>query len=123
MPRRRYIFDPPERFIAGTVGEPGDRTFFLQARDGGRITSVALEKVQVAALAQRLGDLLEELERRGVEGAEDQPGIVGDTAAMDEPINEAFRAPMTRWRPIWATWTSISARSTSRSSRRSGRAR
>ena len=34
MPRRRYIFDPPERFVAGTVGEPGDRTFFLQARDG-----------------------------------------------------------------------------------------
>ena len=28
------IFDPPERFVAGTVGQPGDRTFFLQARDG-----------------------------------------------------------------------------------------
>ncbi len=24
MPRRRYIFDPPERFVAGTVGEPGE---------------------------------------------------------------------------------------------------
>jgi uncharacterized repeat protein (TIGR03847 family) len=91
MPRRRYLFDNPERFIAGTVGAPGSRTFFLQARDGGRIVSVALEKVQVAALAQRLGDLLEELEKRGVEGAEDVPGIVGDTAPMDEPINEAFR--------------------------------
>lgn len=77
--------------MAGTVGAPGNRTFFLQARDGTRIVSVALEKVQVAALAQRLGDLLEELERRGVEGAEDQPGIVGDTGPLDEPINEAFR--------------------------------
>ncbi len=92
MPRRRYLFDTPDRFVAGTVGAPGHRTFFLQARDCGRIVSVALEKVQVAALAQRLGDLLEELEKRGVEGAEDIPGIVGDTGALDEPINEAFRA-------------------------------
>jgi uncharacterized repeat protein (TIGR03847 family) len=91
MPRRRYLFDAPDRFVAGTVGAPGNRTFFLQARDGTRIVSVALEKVQVAVLAQRFGDLLEELERRGVEGTTERPGLVGDTAAMDEPINEAFR--------------------------------
>ena len=92
MPRRRYLFDSPDRFIAGTVGEPGNRTFFLQARDGTRIVSVALEKIQVALLAERLGELLEELERRDVEGADELPGAVGDTAALDEPINEAFRA-------------------------------
>ena len=91
MPRHRFLFDTPDRFVAGTVGAPGNRTFFLQARDGTRITSVALEKVQVAALAQRLGDLLEELERRGVEGAAEAPGQLGDTTALDEPINEAFR--------------------------------
>ena len=91
MPRRRLLFDTPDRFIAGTVGEPGNRTFFLQARDGSRIVSVALEKVQVAVLAQRLTELLEELERRGVEGSEEIAGAVGDTAALDEPINEAFR--------------------------------
>ena len=81
----------PERFVAGTVGEPGNRAFFLQARDGTRVTSVALEKVQVAALAQRLLELLEELERRGIEDAAEIEGEVGDTAALDEPINEAFR--------------------------------
>ena len=91
MTRRRYLFDTPDRFIAGTVGEPGNRTFFLQARDGGRVVSVALEKVQVAALAQRLDELLDELERRGIEGAEEDDSLVGDTGALDEPINEAFR--------------------------------
>src|SRR5688572_5591712 len=90
MPRRRYIFDPPERFVAGTVGEPGDRTFFLQARDGGRVVSVVLEKVQVAVLAERLGDLLDELERRGIEGAEGADPE--DDAPLDEPLVEAFRA-------------------------------
>jgi uncharacterized repeat protein (TIGR03847 family) len=91
MPRRRFLFDIPDRFIAGTVGEPGSRTFFLQARDGTRIVSVALEKIQVALLAERLTELLEELDRRGVADAVEQPGAVGDTAALDEPINEAFR--------------------------------
>jgi uncharacterized repeat protein (TIGR03847 family) len=91
MPRRRFSFDTPDRFITGTVGEPGNRVFFLQARSGGRITSVALEKLQVAALADRLGDMLDELARRGTEGAEEVPGAVGDTGALDEPVIEAFR--------------------------------
>ena len=91
MTRRRFLFDTPDRFVAGTVGEPGNRTFFLQARDAGRVVSVALEKVQVAALAQRLDELLDELERRGIEGAEEDDSLVGDTGALDEPINEAFR--------------------------------
>jgi uncharacterized repeat protein (TIGR03847 family) len=93
MPRRRYIFDPPDRFIAGTVGEPGDRTFFLQARDGSRVTSVVLEKVQVVVLAERLGELLAELDRRGVDDASpDAPIPDEDTGPLDEPLIEAFRA-------------------------------
>jgi uncharacterized repeat protein (TIGR03847 family) len=93
MSRRRYLFDPPERFVAGTVGQPGDRTFFLQARDGPRVVSIVLEKVQVAVLADRLGDLLSELERRGVEAAApDELASGEDTGPLDEPINEAFRA-------------------------------
>src|SRR5437867_9667585 len=93
MPRRRYVFDPPERFVAGTIGQPGDRTFFLQARDGPRVVSVVMEKVQVAVLAERLGELLGELERRGVGQATPvEAPIPDDSGPLDEPINEAFRA-------------------------------
>jgi uncharacterized repeat protein (TIGR03847 family) len=91
MTRRRFLFDSPDRFVAGTVGEPGNRTFFLQARDGTRIVSVALEKVQVAALAQRLTELLDELDRRGVEGADADQPVDTLLPVLDEPINEAFR--------------------------------
>jgi uncharacterized repeat protein (TIGR03847 family) len=95
VPRRRYIFDPPQRFVAGTVGEPGDRTFFLQARDGSRVVSVVLEKVQVAVLADRLNRLLDELDQRGVIAAT-SPAVaipdVTDAEPLDEPIVEAFRA-------------------------------
>ncbi len=91
MPRRLFVFDFPDRFATGTVGQPGQRTFFLQARDGRRVISVSLEKTQVAVLAERLGRLLVELDRVGV--VPDPPApIEPDEQPLDEPINEAFRA-------------------------------
>ncbi|HEY3523266.1 MAG TPA: DUF3090 domain-containing protein [Candidatus Limnocylindrales bacterium] len=86
---RRFVFDPPDRFVTGTVGPPGGRTFYLQARSGERIVSVSLEKVQVAVLAERLGAMLDELERRGL--ANPAPAD-GDDRPLDEPLNELFRA-------------------------------
>jgi uncharacterized repeat protein (TIGR03847 family) len=92
VPRQLFVFDPPDRFVAGTVGQPGERTFYLQASGGGRLVSVALEKVQVAILAERLEELLEEVRRRGVG---DVPvvasGELEDTAPLDAPIDEEFR--------------------------------
>ena len=92
MARTVFSFDPPERFVAGTVGQPGDRTFYLQASGGGRTVSVALEKVQVSVLAERLEELLEEVRRRG---AGDVPLVapreLEDTAPLDAPVEEEFR--------------------------------
>jgi uncharacterized repeat protein (TIGR03847 family) len=90
MPRRLFDFDPPDRFVAGTIGQPGNRTFFLQARRAGQVVSVVLEKVQVAVLAERLGVLLDELESRGITPPAN--GVIADSAPLDEPINETFRA-------------------------------
>ena len=84
MARRVFNFDEPDRFVAGAVGDPGKRTFYLQARKGGVLVSVALEKTQVAALADRLSDLLDALE---VEA----PSATPDAAALDEPLVELFR--------------------------------
>jgi uncharacterized repeat protein (TIGR03847 family) len=92
VPRQLFVFDPPERFIAGTVGQPGDRTFYLQASGGGRLVSVALEKVQVAILAERLEELLEEVRRRGVGDVPTvAPKELEDTAPLDSPVDEEFR--------------------------------
>lgn len=82
-------FDPVERFVVGTVGEPGERSFFLQARAGARLTSVLLEKAQVTAIADRLEILLRELRRL-------HPAMVIERTARDEgqldtPIVEEFR--------------------------------
>ena len=89
-----FDYDPPERFVAGTVGEPGQRTFFLQARGGGQVTSVALEKQQVAVLAERVEELLDEVVRR-TGGTAPVPAIAPadqiDNDPLDVPIEEDFR--------------------------------
>jgi uncharacterized repeat protein (TIGR03847 family) len=88
MPRRVYNFDPPDRFVVGTVGQPGQRTFFLQAKRGGQVVSVALEKAQVAVLAERVATLLLALRQRGVEIGEER---FSPTPPLEEPVVEEFR--------------------------------
>jgi uncharacterized repeat protein (TIGR03847 family) len=89
-----FDYDSPERFDAGTVGEPGERTFYLQAVAGSRVTSVSLEKQQVAVLAERVEQLLDEVVRRSG-GQAPVPAVapldVGDTAPLTTPIEEDFR--------------------------------
>jgi uncharacterized repeat protein (TIGR03847 family) len=86
--RQLFVFDRPARFVAGTVGTPGERTFYLQAVDGARVISVALEKQQVSVLADRLEQLLDEIvERTGTA----LPAEDTDTEALSQPIDEEFR--------------------------------
>ena len=86
-----YAFEPPERFVAGTVGVPGERTFFLQAKGGGRLVSVVLEKVQMSLLAEKLEELLAEAQRRfGVDMPESSPAA-DDNEPLDLPLDEEFR--------------------------------
>jgi uncharacterized repeat protein (TIGR03847 family) len=92
MTHQVHAFEPPERFVAGTVGEPGDRTFFLQARGGGRVVSVALEKVQVSLLAEKLEELLTEAGRRFGVDLPDVPVLaINDNEPLDTPVDEEFR--------------------------------
>lgn len=90
-----HAFDPPERFVVGTVGPPGARTFFLQARDGARITSVALEKQQVEALAERIDELLDEVMQAAATTTlipAVAPFDLVDNNPLEQPIEEEFRA-------------------------------
>jgi uncharacterized repeat protein (TIGR03847 family) len=86
-----YAFEPPERFVAGTVGVPGERTFFLQARGGGRLVSVVLEKVQVTLLAEKLEELLAEAHRRFGVAVPEMPSMSDDNEPLDLPLDEEFR--------------------------------
>jgi uncharacterized repeat protein (TIGR03847 family) len=86
-----YAFEPPERFVAGTVGVPGERTFFLQAKGGGRLVSVVLEKVQMSLLAEKLEELLAEAQRRFGVTMPETPPTADDNEPLDLPLDEEFR--------------------------------
>jgi uncharacterized repeat protein (TIGR03847 family) len=89
-----FRFESPGRFVAGTVGPPGERTFFLQARDDTRLITVSLEKEQVAVLAERIDAMLDDIVRR-TGGAASVPAVVPanieDTEPLEQPIVEEFR--------------------------------
>lgn len=91
MPRSIHVFRSPDRFVAGTVGEPGNRTFYLQAVHESRIVSVMLEKQQVSVLAERIGTLLSEVHRRFGTEIPPEPDVVEDLNPLVMPVDAEFR--------------------------------
>ncbi|MGH3439678.1 MAG: DUF3090 domain-containing protein [Sciscionella sp.] len=92
MSRVIHVFREPDRFVAGTVGQPGDRVFYLQATADARTVSVQVEKQQVAVLAERLGSLLEEVKRQfEAEIPDTAPAELVDSQPLGVPVEEEFR--------------------------------
>ena len=88
-PHFTYDFDSVTHIVADALGQPGQRTFFLQARQGRRVASLIMEKQQVAALASAILQLLDELqtqhpELKPAEAPKQLPRLM-------EPIDPAFR--------------------------------
>jgi uncharacterized repeat protein (TIGR03847 family) len=91
MSRAIHVFRTPDRFVAGTVGQPGNRTFYLQAVHDKRVVSVTLEKQQVAVLAERISALLVEINRRFGTPIPPDTGEVGDLQPLLTPVDSEFR--------------------------------
>ncbi len=91
MTRRIIDFHMPDRFAPGSIGESGERTFFLQAVQGARITTVMLEKEQVAVLADRVLAVIDEVERRGLAAIDAGPAGIPDDRPPEQPLAEEFR--------------------------------
>ncbi|MFJ3382385.1 DUF3090 domain-containing protein [Curtobacterium sp. NPDC090217] len=95
MPPIVHGFDWPDRLVVGTIGRPGERTFYLQARDGRRVVSVALEKEQSAVLAEKLDELLDEVatvEENRFSVPPSVPRELYDVDPLDQPVEPEFRA-------------------------------
>jgi uncharacterized repeat protein (TIGR03847 family) len=91
VPRQVHLFERPTRFVAGTVGQPGDRTFYLQVSDdSGRTVSVALEKTQVQVLADRMHELLDEVAGRAGTVVPSEADV-DDLEPLITPVDEEFR--------------------------------
>lgn len=77
--------DSPHHVTAGTVGEPGNRTFLVQVEDASHRVTVVAEKQQVAGIADLVARLLVRLDLA--------PATDWDGAAMAlrEPLDPSFR--------------------------------
>ena len=85
----RFEFTTPTRFVAGTVGEPGERAFYLQIRDSSRLFSVAVEKAQVQAMVSRLEVMIAEIRKsKPLMMVEKLPT---DDAPLETPIDSEFQ--------------------------------
>jgi uncharacterized repeat protein (TIGR03847 family) len=78
--------DPVDRITTDAVGEPGDRTFYLQARKGTDLLTVVVEKQQVQLLSS---SILEILSRSGLETGQGPPEEEMD---LDQPVDPLWRA-------------------------------
>jgi len=85
----RHTFTNPQRCVAGTIGEPGERAFFIQARSDNRVVSVALEKAQVQAVATRLEVMIAEVRKSNPLIA--ILSLPVDDAPLDTPVDEEFQ--------------------------------
>ena len=84
-----YNLNPVNSIVADAIGEPGKRTFFLQAQAGRQVVSLVLEKTEVSGLAMALLQLLEEVEEK----YPDLPSASGRTLKpkVQHPVDPAFR--------------------------------
>lgn len=73
-----YELNDLDRFTVGTVGPPGRRVFMLQAKQGAERVTLKIEKAQVKALAEYLGELLDGLPR---------PGHLPEDLELEEPAD------------------------------------
>ena len=76
-----------ERITADAIGEPGMRTFYLQARTGDQLLTVIVEKEQVELLARSVLELLADEPRETV-----VVEIDDDEQTLEEPVDPRFRA-------------------------------
>jgi uncharacterized repeat protein (TIGR03847 family) len=81
-------FIEPKRCIIGTIGLPGERTFFWQITDEALSVSLRMEKQQAAIIADELDDLLDELEIAGDPGR--ITGAIKDTEPLAMPVEDEY---------------------------------
>lgn len=82
-------FESVTRFTAGTIGEPGSRSFWIQIRSGDLLISAAAEKSQVEALGERFEEMLREI--RLAHPAIPRPTAVDDNDPLETPVIGEFR--------------------------------
>ncbi len=92
MSRIFYIHENATQLIAGAIGQPGEREFFLQIVSIDKVNTLACDKYQVLALATRASEILEQLKRSGEINVLDlNLNFSGENPGLLFPVEEDFQ--------------------------------
>ena len=86
-----YVLNPVTHITAGAEGEPGNRTFYVQARQGRQLVTLLCEKQQVAALALGIEQLLEQIAQKDPDLAGRSDEVLDVDMALEAPLDPVFR--------------------------------
>lgn len=91
MPESDIEIKPANWLSCVAIGKPGERTFFIQARDRDREVSLLVEKIQLQSLVLGIDEFLEDIDEKyeGLEAAESDydPGEM----RVDSPVDPLYR--------------------------------
>ena len=88
MTSQKWSFDQPDRFIVGTIGTPGEREFYFQVRQKNILISLATEKSQATALAERVTTIIREIKKSAPLSAVKPAPI--DDQPLELPLDSEF---------------------------------
>lgn len=90
-PEYMYDFDPVTRITTHTVGLPGQRVFYLQARFNSQLVSLIAEKEQIAMLARAIDQFLDELSEQNPLISSEDDVLPLMNMNLEEPLEPEFR--------------------------------
>ena len=88
MTSQHWSFDQPDRFIVGTIGAPGEREFYFQIRQKNILVSLATEKSQASALAERITTIIREIKKSAPLNAVKAAPV--DDLPLELPLDSEF---------------------------------
>lgn len=88
---RHIELNPVSHITIGTIGNPGERTFYLQGSRGSQTISLTIEKEQASVLASSFESLLKELAEKHPESARKTDETVWADMSLREPVESLFR--------------------------------
>ena len=91
MPYQVFDLNPVDRITTNAIGDPGDRTFYIQARKGRRLVTLICEKEHVAALALAIDQVLLSIAEGDADAVVEPDAVLEHGMDLEYPLEPAFR--------------------------------
>lgn len=92
MPYQVFDLNPIDRITTDAIGAPGQRVFYLQARQGNQLVTLICEKEHVASLAIAIDHVLLSLVDGDADAVVEPDAALHGGMDLEYPLEPVFRA-------------------------------